>query len=137
MLKFFRKRYQQLYRLTNNQHGFSLVEVLAAVIILSMISIAFARFSIVSLQAVNFNKQRQEAFQLARQEAISIADNDPTTAPSPNPEVINGVAYTVTTADSVSAADSNLDVHLISVTWPMDNGVGTNNVELTVYSAIK
>ncbi len=135
MLKFFRKRYQQLYRLTNNQHGFSLVEVLAAVIILSMISIAFARFSIVSLQAVNFNKQRQEAFQLARQEAMAVSNNDSSLAP-PSPDSINGVNYTVTAnPPTVSPADSNLEANLITVTWPSDNGVGTNNVALTVYTS--
>ena len=116
-----------------NDHGFTLIEVLVAVVILAFLSIAFARLSIIELQALNFNNQREEAFQLARQEAIALTNNSGL-EPS-NPTYKNGVKFTINVSSiSSPSSDLNLSGHLISVSWFNNSGSGSSEVNLTVYT---
>lgn len=131
----------KLKELFGKQHGFTLIEVLVSVVILTMLAIAFAKFSIETLKVVDFNKQQQEAFQLARQEAIYLSNIDTTPAPS-NPTQVNGVEFDFSpdppTTNTMTININNYSIpitqNLINVEWPSNGSSTTNSSGISVYT---
>ena len=123
------------------QRGFTLIEVLVSVVILTMLAIAFAKFSIETLKVVDFNKQQQEAFQLARQEAIYLSNIDTTPAPG-NPTQVNGVEFqyipdppsTNTLSININNYPISITQNLINVEWPANGSTTVNSVEISAYT---
>lgn len=141
MISIFRTMVDKLKQSLGRQHGFTLIEVLVSVVILTMLAIAFAKFSIETLKVVDFNKQQQEAFQLARQEAIYLSNIETTPAPS-NPTSVNGVEFqyspdppsTNTLSININNYPISITQNLINVEWPANGSTTMNSVEVSVYT---
>lgn len=148
---------KRLALLIINEHsGQTLLEVILAVVIMSMVAIAFVKFSVVSLQTVAYYNHKHEALYLADQEALAILNNDYATIPNTYaPSQCHNQPVSVTKGSSVMTytinvtqsgdynntnnpnpvdASFNMYEYTIEVTW-QGSDHGSDKVDLNVYSA--
>lgn len=132
-------------KINDSQSGQTLVEMLIAVVILSMVSIAFVKFTTVSLHMATFYNAQHEAYVLADNEALAILNNaysdiQNTISPSNSPYSItkNNILYTIHVTQDTTFNDPDdplLKEYTVKVSWPSDLDNGTYDVQLNVYAS--
>ncbi len=121
-----------VFQYCSQENGMTLVEVLAAVAILSILSVGFAGVAIQSLNTMVLNTQRVQALEYARATGIQLRDRTHV-APFSVLEEMNGIKYTVVVDLGIPlSSDPDLLPNTIRVLWSSLNT--QHQIQLTVYT---